>query len=87
MNDLIEVKVRCHSGYKSDEYPACFYWDNIRFDIKDILDRWYQGDLNPEFPAAYYFKVKTNDEKVYILKHEDTSDKWYLWIQGEMMNL
>ena len=87
MSDLIPVLVECHSGYKADEFPKCFYWDTIKFEIKDVLDRWYQGDLNPESPAANYFKVSTADNKIYILKHEDISDRWYLWIHGESMNL
>ena len=87
MSDLIPVNVQCHSGYKAEEYPEYFYWDNIRFEIKDIIDRWYQGDLNPDLPPANYFKVKTNDDKIYILKHESNSGQWFLWIHGESMNL
>lgn len=87
MSDLIPVFVECHAGYKAGEYPKRFYWDTIRFDVIEVLDRWYQGDLNPEFPAANYFKVRTSDEKSYILKHEGISDRWFLWIHGESMNL
>lgn len=87
MQDLFEITVECHLGSKSDEYPKYFYWDNLRFKIMEILDRWYQGDLNPDFPPAYYFKVKTDDQKIYILKHDNHSDKWFLWIHGESMNL
>ena len=87
MNDLIEIKVECKSGYKANEYPIKFYWDNICFEINDIMDRWFQGDLNPDYPPANYFKVKTNDKKIYILKHDEHSHKWFLWIHGESMNL
>jgi hypothetical protein len=87
MEDLIPVKVVCHSGYKTDEYPKYFYWDNHCFEITEILDRWYQGDQNPVFSPANYFKVKTTDEKIYILKHDFHSNKWYLLIYGESMNL
>jgi hypothetical protein len=87
MNDLIEIKVFCYSGYKSEEYPRYFEWDDIGFDIKDILDRWHQCNLNPEFPTADYFKVLTADNKIYILKHEIIPDKWFLWIKGESINL
>ena len=87
MNDLFPIKVVCHSGYKADEYPLHFYWNNIRFEIKEILDRWYQGDRNPDFLSTNYFKVGTADGKIFILKHEIKPDKWYLWIHGESMNL
>ena len=87
MNDLLPVKVICHSGYKADEYPVHFIWNNTWYEIKEILDRWYQGDRNPDFPVADYFKVNSADGKIFILKHEIKSGKWFLWIHGESMNM
>jgi hypothetical protein len=87
MKDLFPVQVICHSGYKADEYPTAFYWDTLRFEIEEILDRWYQGDQNSEFLQANYYKVRTSDQKVYILRHELTADTWYLWIKGERLDL
>ena len=87
MKDLFEIKVECHSGYKADEYPKRFYLEDLCFDIEEIIDRWYQGDRIPEFPAAIYFKVLTSNGKNFILKHEIKDDKWYLWIKQESLNL
>lgn len=87
MYDFFEIEVECHSGFKSDEYPVCFFWDNIRFEITDIGDRWYQRDTDPNFRPANYFKVRTDDDKTYILKKDIESGKWYLWIRGESLNL
>ncbi|MBN1819390.1 MAG: cytoplasmic protein [Prolixibacteraceae bacterium] len=87
MNDLIPVKVECHSGYKADEFPKYFYFDNIRFKITEISDRWYEGGLNPDFPVANYLKVITNDKKIYILKHEISTGNWYLLIKEESIIL
>ncbi|WP_320112639.1 cytoplasmic protein [Draconibacterium orientale] len=87
MKDLIAIKVECKAGYKADEYPVLFYWDNLGFEIDEILDRWYQGEQNPAFPVANYFKVRTPDKKTYILKHETKTDKWYLLVKGETLSL
>jgi hypothetical protein len=78
--ELIPVEVECHAGYKADEYPTCFFWDRIRFDITEILDRWYQSEAKPEFPAANYFKVRTASSGLFILKQEVQSCNWYLVI-------
>ena len=78
MKDLIPVKVESHSGYKADEYPKYFYWNNTKYEIKEILDRWFQGDRNPDWPVADYFKVSTTDGGNYIIKHEIARDEWYL---------
>ncbi len=94
MKDLLPVKVECHSGYKADEYPRCFFFDNHRIDVEEIIDRWYQispslsvNNSIPEFPDAKYFKVRTPDQKIYILKHETETGNWFVWIRGESMNL
>jgi hypothetical protein len=81
--DLIPIQVECHSGYKADEYPVCFYWNNERYEIREILDRWYQTDQHPEWPVAEwpvsnYFKVDTAGEVQYIIKHNLDDDEWYL---------
>ncbi len=86
-SDLIPIHVECHAGYKADEYPRCFYWDAMRFAIKEIIDRWYEGGRSPDFPEADYFKVRTTDKKVYVLKHLIKKDAWYLWIRGESLSL
>ncbi len=78
MRDLVEIRVECYAGYKADEYPVRFYWDNIGFEIEEIVDRWFQGEQNPEFPPATYFKVCTTDKKTYILKHIIKQDRWFI---------
>lgn len=87
MNDLIPIKVSSYSETKADEYPKSFYWGNTRFDINEILDRWYQGGQSQTFPAPNYFKVSTSGGKIFLLKHEIKNDKWFLYIKGESINL
>jgi hypothetical protein len=36
-----------------------------------VLDRWYA-------PSATYFKVRTTDFKVFILRYDEQSDEWTL---------
>jgi hypothetical protein len=76
--NLIPIIVECHSGYKADEYPICFYWDNTKIEIKEILDRWYQSHPSPDWPVADYFKVRTAGNAKYIIKHELKQDRWFL---------
>jgi hypothetical protein len=78
MMKLIPIEVECHSGYKAEEYPKCFSRDNSRFEISQVLDRWYQRETNPEYPVSNYFKVETTGGDQYIIKHDLESDRWYL---------
>lgn len=80
MKNLVPVKVECYSGYKADENPRCFYLNDELFIITEITDRWYQGDINPEIPAADYFKVMTLVKRQFILKHDIENDRWYAYL-------
>ncbi|MFW6352577.1 MAG: cytoplasmic protein [Bacteroidota bacterium] len=83
----IPVRVECYAGHKADQEPVRFKLFDMNFEISEIIDRWYQADSSPEFPAAQYFKVQTRDGKQYMLKHVSENDLWYLWIRGETVNL
>lgn len=75
---LVPIIVECHAGYKAGEYPICFYWMNIRFEIQEISDRWYQAQITPESPLSNYFKIRTSNKSIFILKHDLETDSWFL---------
>lgn len=75
---LVPVIVKTYSGDESEENPGSFVLEGEEYPVTAIIDRWYQGDKNPEFPAADYFKVETESRETYMLRHEVGSDKWYL---------
>jgi len=83
MTEMIPINVECHSGYKADEYPTCFYWNGEKFEIIEIIDRWYQADRDPEWPVSNYFKVNTTSGASYIIKHDLDHDEWYLQCQEQ----
>ena len=76
--NLIAIKVACYSLSNSDQCPFCFYSENIKFEINEISDRWYQRDGSQGFPATDYFKISTAGNMEYIIKHELVSDQWFL---------
>jgi hypothetical protein len=78
MPGLVPIKVVCHSGYKTDEYPTRFYLGQREYEISDVIDRWYQGERDPTVPVANYFKVQTRNGAEFIIKHEMANDAWYL---------
>ena len=76
--ELIAVRVESYSGYKADEYPVSFYWNDKKFEVQDIIDHWYQGEVNPEWPVSDYFRVLTISGTQHLIKHDIDSDVWYL---------
>ncbi|HOW64168.1 MAG TPA: hypothetical protein P5186_11650 [Candidatus Paceibacterota bacterium] len=75
---LIPIQVECHAGYRADEMPRRFVWNDQSIEVADIIDRWYQIESKPEWPRADYFKVRGHDGHDYLLKHDLEDDQWYL---------
>ncbi len=78
--ELTPINVESYSGYKTDEYPKCFYLNYTRYDIQEITDRWYQAESNPDWPVSDYFKIITIAGNQYLIKHDLERDEWFLVI-------
>jgi hypothetical protein len=65
------IHVHAYSGYKANERPREFVLDDDYYEIVDIEDRWYE-------PEAMYFRVRTTDDKRYVLRYRENADEWTL---------
>lgn len=74
--EFVPAQVECYSGYKISERPVAFTFHGRRMEISEILDRWYEGGIDHQAPVIDYFKVKTADGSVFILRYEKEADEW-----------
>ncbi len=56
------VHVECYSGYKTEERPVRFRLDDHDHIVEELVDQW-------QSPDATYFKVRSDDGNLYILRH------------------
>ncbi len=73
-----KVHVECYSGFKAHERPTAFTHRGLRREIAEILDRWYEGGLDPGRPQIDYFKVRTPEGEVFLLRYLSLFDVWSL---------
>lgn len=71
-----EVAVECYAGYKGEETPRAFIWQYRRSEILEVLDRWYEGGMDPIRVAHNYFKVKTADGDIFLLRYTPRFQAW-----------
>jgi hypothetical protein len=71
-----QIQVECHSGYKANEYPVAFTFQGHRWEVSEILDRWYEGGIKSNDPVIDYFKVKTAEGRVFLLRYLRLFDSW-----------
>jgi len=72
------IQVECRSGYKINEYPVAFIFQGRRWDVSEILDRWYEGGVKSERPIIDYFRIKTKEGRVFILMYAGHLDEWFI---------
>lgn len=69
--DPLKLRVECYAGHRGEEEPRAFTLGERRFAVVEILDRWLD-------PAHRYFKVKVDDGRRFILRHDSVSAEWEL---------
>ncbi len=77
------IQVECYSGYKINERPMAFTYQGHRWEIQGIVDRWHEGDIDATRPEVSYFKVKTTEGRIFILRYLSLFDSWSIGIIGQ----
>ena len=67
----LTVNVICYAGYRADETPLRFYLGKRCIEVSAVLDRWLDPDHR-------YFKLRGDDNGIYILRHSTVKDSWEL---------
>jgi hypothetical protein len=67
----MQITVECYSGYRGEQEPRAFTLGQRRFEVLEILDRWLG-------PAHRHFKVRADDGRSFVLRHDTVSGEWEL---------
>lgn len=67
----LTLQVECHAGYRGEETPRRFHIGRRSIEVVDVIDRWLSPDHR-------YFKVLGDDEGIYILRYDTSTNHWEL---------
>ncbi len=76
------ISVESYSGYKVNERPVAFTYQEKRWEVEEVLDRWHEGGLDAERPEVDYFKARTNEGTVFLLRYLPDLDVWEIQVSG-----
>jgi hypothetical protein len=71
-----QIRVECYSGYKVNERPLAFEYQGRCWEVSEILDRWYEGGTDSSRQEMNYFKVRTSEGQVFLLRYLSIFDAW-----------
>lgn len=74
--ELIEVRTR--DEYRDAQEPICFEWKGGHYEIVQIVDRWYEGYMDARQVPLRYFRVRTREGKLFILRYHELFVAWSL---------
>ena len=77
MRKFKKIKVETYSGYKYDERPESFVWENKKFKVKRILENYYEKD-GVESKLFNVFIIETLEGYIFNLYYQTNEDKWFL---------
>jgi hypothetical protein len=66
-----QLRVESYAGYRGEEEPRAFTLGERRFAVIEITDRWLE-------PRTRYFKVRADDGRTFILRHDIVGESWDL---------
>ena len=69
--NALRLTVQCYAGHRADEALQRFFLGERKVEVIETLDRW----LDPDHE---YFKVRGDDQSVYILRHDVAAGRWEL---------
>jgi hypothetical protein len=69
------TKVRCLASCRAEERPIAFVANEREIKVRSILESWRE-------PNFIYFKVETDDRRVYVLRYHEHEDYWEMRESG-----
>lgn len=67
----MEIEVECYCGYRGEETPRRIRFTRRDVAVSEVLDRWLAPDHR-------YFKVRGDDQGIYIIRHDTSRWVWEL---------
>ena len=67
----MQITVECYAGYRGEETPRRIRLGDQDLEVTEILDRWLAPDHR-------YFKLKTGDNGIWIVRHDTIQETWEL---------
>jgi len=67
----LRIDVECYAGYKGEQTPRTIVLGDRRVLVTDVIDSWLAPDHR-------YFKVRSDDLDIYIVRQDVASGEWTL---------
>ncbi|HEY3445138.1 MAG TPA: hypothetical protein VGK67_02195 [Myxococcales bacterium] len=71
----MDLTVDCYAGHRGEELPRRLRIGPREIEVAEIVDRWLA-------PEHRYFRLKGGDGKLYLVRHDERTQRWELVSTG-----
>jgi hypothetical protein len=71
MQRVLSISVDCYAGHRGEQTPRRFRHGERVVEVAEVVDAWLAPDHR-------YFKVRSREGDVYILRNDASSGDWEL---------
>lgn len=85
--ELERITVRTRDEYREAQEPVELEWRGRRFRVEEVIDRWVEGHRDPTRLPLRYFKVRTEEGHILIIRHHEFFMAWGLVMTASALEL
>ena len=75
-----QIDVISYCGYRINERPISFNFQNKNWEVKEIVERWHEGSLKAGAPIYSFFKIVTFSGNYFTLRYNNRYKTWAIKI-------
>jgi hypothetical protein len=70
------IEVSTHDEYRGAQEPVSFVWRGKKYNVEQIVDRWYEGRIDSTRMPMLYFRVKTRSGELFLIRYHEFFRVW-----------
>ena len=70
------IEVSTHDEYRGAQEPVSFVWHGKKYNVEQIVDRWYEGRIDSTRMPMLYFRVKTQSGEIFLIRYHEFFRVW-----------
>lgn len=74
------IEVSSRDEYKAAQEPVSFVWRGVEHFVEQVMDRWYEGAIDPTRMPMLYFRVKTRSGEVFLIRYHEFFCAWSIMV-------
>lgn len=78
------IEARTRDDYRGAQTPTAFTWRGKLHTIREIVDTWYEGRPDSTRLPLRYFKVRTDEGDLFMIRYHEFFDSWSILLPKDV---